>query len=110
MLGGNDRRLAQTQSHDSALDQVRSRIGARVRLGKPFAQDCMSIAIDFDVQGKATYDALSAFGTRTSIRDLVRLLERAKENAKGAIEMRHVELTIMELFGDPQAVKLLVIA
>jgi DNA transposition AAA+ family ATPase len=108
VLSGNDKRLAATQSHDSALEQIKSRIGARVRLGKPFAEDCRDIAIDFNVEGRDAHAAVASFGIRTSIRDLVRLLQAAGRVATaGTIQLRHVEQAIMTVYGDPAALDLL---
>ncbi len=40
VLSGNDQRLAQTKSHDSALGQIARRIDWRIQLGQPTTEDC----------------------------------------------------------------------
>jgi DNA transposition AAA+ family ATPase len=74
VLSGNDKRLARTRIHDSALDQIVSSLGFRVELDVPLEEDCRDIAIDFNLEGTEAYQTLAHFGRQTSVRDLVRLL------------------------------------
>lgn len=110
VLSGNDKRLAKVKSHDTALNQVKSRIGARVTLKSPYPQDCQSIAIDYNVEGREAYEALAAYGGQTSLRDLVKLLKASGRctQGQGSIQFRHIEQALMTLNdGDRRALKLL---
>lgn len=110
VLSGNIERLARTKSHDSALEQINSRIGMRVRLGKPFPEDCRDLAIEFNVEGKDAYAAVEAYGARTSIRDLVKLLEVAERitGGVGSIKLGTLEHALLTLNGDQDALSLIV--
>jgi len=110
VLSGNDKRLAKIKSYDTALDQIKSRIGARVTLRSPFPADCRNIAVEFNVEGKDAYSALETFGGKTSLRDLDILLRasvRATQGA-GSVQLRHIEQACLTLHdGDRKALKLL---
>lgn len=107
VLSGNDKRLAQTKTHAPALDQIVSRIGVRVRLGKPASDDCTRLAEAFGVADTRAVAALANYGQNTSLRELSRILEMATTDG-GTIEFRHVEQRV-RLFhgGDRKALKLL---
>ncbi len=109
VLSGNDKRLARTRIHDSALDQIVSRLGLRVELGPPTEEDCRNIGIDFNVEGKDTYEALRKFGRQTSVRDLVRLLTFAEQlrGASGSIQMHHLKTAFLTIYGNKKDLKLL---
>lgn len=107
VLAGNDARLARTRSHDSALEQITSRIGLRVRLPRPTAEDCSAIAKAFGVGDDRALAALSAFGQGTSLRDLSRILEIITLGG-GPVARRHVEQAVRSVHGhDAAALKLL---
>jgi DNA transposition AAA+ family ATPase len=108
VLCGNDERLARTKSHDSALEQVKSRIGIRVKLGKPLPEDCRDIAVEFNVEGKDAYAALETFGCQTSLRDLVHVLEIASvvTGGVGSIQLRHIEQAALKKYDDRNTLKL----
>lgn len=110
VLSGNDKRLARTRSHDSALDQIVSRLGPRVDLGPPLEEDCRNICIDFNVEGRDAYDALASFGRQTSVRDLVRLLVFAEKinGSAGSIQMHHLKTAFLTIYGNKRDLKLLV--
>ncbi len=109
VLCGNDERLAKTNSRDSAIDQIKSRIGVIRKLGKPLPEDCRDIAIEFNVEGKDARTALETFGCQTSLRDLVRVLEIASviTGGFGSIQLRHIEQATLKKYGDPSALALL---
>jgi DNA transposition AAA+ family ATPase len=72
---GNRTLLKRTRAVDAAFEQIESRVARRLELATPEDEDFESIAVDFDVSGKAAYRACVAFGrTTNSIRELVRLL------------------------------------
>jgi DNA transposition AAA+ family ATPase len=107
VLAGNDKRLAQTRSHDTALEQVTSRIGFRVRLPRPSAEDCRQLAEAFGVAETRALTALSAFGQGTSLRDLARILEIVTLG-NSTVALRHVEQAVRSVHGhDAAALKLL---
>jgi DNA transposition AAA+ family ATPase len=106
VLAGNDKRLAQSRSHDSAIEPIISRIGVRVRLAKPLPEDCHKLCEALGVRERNAVAALAAFGQRTSLRDLARILEIA--GTGGAVGLRHVEQAVLSVhFGDRKALKLL---
>lgn len=108
VLCGNDKRLARTKSHNTALDQINSRLGIRVELGKPPAEDCRAIAVEFNVEGADAYRALETFGSATSLRDLTRVLEIAEMiNPGGGIALAQIETAVIKQYGNPDALKLL---
>ena len=49
VLSGNDHRLAQSKSHDSAIGQIARRIDWRIRLGKPSKEDCEAFCAEYNV-------------------------------------------------------------
>jgi DNA transposition AAA+ family ATPase len=55
VLSGNDKRLKQTKTGDVALAQIGDRIGVRVSIWPPFPEDCQSLAVEFNVEGKDAY-------------------------------------------------------
>lgn len=110
VLSGNKERLAKERREDRpALDQIWSRVGHRVTLAPPSSTDCRDIAISHNVEGKECYDALAWFGGQTSLRDLCKLLDRARLVAgpSGTIRLPHVEAALLALRGSRDALKLL---
>lgn len=109
VLSGNRERLAKSARDAGALDQIESRIGMRFRMERPSPEDCASIGIEFNVEGREAYAALAAFGGRTSVRDLVRLLQICAENTKsgGSIKLAELKEGVLALFGRRDELKLL---
>ncbi|QDG77336.1 AAA family ATPase [Labrenzia sp. PHM005] len=110
VLSGNDKRLARTRIHDSALDQIVSRLGFRIELGVPLEEDCRDIAVDYNVEGAEAYQALARFGGQTSVRDLVRLLvfaEKLKSQSSG-INLHHLKAAFLTIYGSKRDLKILV--
>lgn len=105
---GNRERLARTRASSGALDQIESRIGMTFRVDRPDYADCMNIGIEFNVEGTQAYDALAAFGARTSVRELVRLLVTcaAITGGRGSIRLPELKAGVQALHGRPDAVKL----
>lgn len=109
VLAGNRERLAKHKKSDLvALDQIKSRIGWRVHIGAPTPADCTLIATAYNVEGLEAYHAIAAFGRKTNLRELVRLLKEAKSMASGAgISLRHIETAALAIFGGRDALRLL---
>ncbi|MEP4768252.1 MAG: AAA family ATPase [Roseibium sp.] len=110
VLSGNDKRLARTRIHDSALDQIVSRLGFRVELGSPLEEDCRDIAVDYNVEDTEAYKALAHFGRQTSVRDLVRLLVFAEKlkGQSGSINLHHLKAAFLTIYGNKRDLKLLI--
>lgn len=108
VLSGNRERLAKSSRDAGALEQIESRIGMRFRMERPSPDDCTNIGIEFNVEGSEAYAALAAFGGRTTVRDLVRLLLICVENTKGSGSIKLAELKegAQALFGSRDALKL----
>lgn len=110
ILAGNRERLAKIQTRDAAaLEQIRSRIGWRVHLGPPSPDDCRSIGVEYNVEGKDAYAALVCFGGATNIRELVRLLREAKvcTGGVGSVQLRHIEAAVLSIYGTRDALMML---
>ncbi|PWB83097.1 MAG: hypothetical protein C3F11_08365 [Methylocystaceae bacterium] len=77
---GNPSLLKKARAGEAAsFAQIDSRLARQLPLAPPEDEDFESIAVDFDVSGKAAYRACVAFGRMTgSIRELVRLLNDAR--------------------------------
>jgi len=109
VLSGNRERLAKSARDAGALEQIESRIGMRFRMERPSPEDCANIGVEFNVEGREAYAALTAFGARTTVRDLVRLLLICVENTKGNGSIKFAELKegVFALYGNRDALKLL---
>lgn len=110
VLCGNGERLAKERKADrAALAQVWNRVRPTYRIDPPDADDCRTIAIEFDVEfDHATYAALAAYGGRSSVRDLVCLLGEAKAYASaGVIKLHHIETAVLTIHDSRDALKLL---
>lgn len=109
VLSGNRERLAKSPRDAGALEQIESRIGMRFRLDRPSPQDCTNIGVEFNVEGREAYAALAAFGARTTVRDLVRLLQICVVNTNGSGSLKLPELKegVLTLYGTRDAFKLL---
>ncbi|WP_420414925.1 hypothetical protein [Roseibium sp.] len=110
VLSGNDKRFARTWIHDSALDQIVSRLGFRVELGVPLEEDCRDIAVDFNGEGAEAYQALARFGCQMSFWDLVRLLLFAEKlrGQSGGISLHHLKAAFLTIYGSKRVLKILV--
>lgn len=110
VLVGNGERLAKERRDERpALDQVWSRVRPTYRIDPPDADDCRSLAIEFNVEfAPENYAALAAYGERTSVRDLVCLLDEARATASaGMIRHAHIRTAVMTIHGSRDATKLL---
>ncbi|WP_348639894.1 AAA family ATPase [Rhizobium sp. FY34] len=110
VLGGNSERIISSGKKDvKALQQIEDRIGMRVALPALDGRDCVEIGAAYGVEGMDAYKAISAFGTQTNVRALVRLLQYAKRLAGGtaAIHIHHLKSAVPALYGKADALKLL---
>jgi len=109
VLSGNNERLAGKKEDRGALQQIESRIAMHTQLDRLSAQDCERLAVAFNVEGVDAYRALSSFGCKTSVRELVRLLEECERivNGAGGIRLHHVESALMGLSGASKKLELL---
>ena len=105
VLSGNTERLAGTRRDEAAIEQINSRIGVHVKIGSPLPEDCVSIGVEFNVEGKDAYDVLKAYGCRSSLRQLVQLLEIAEglSGGLGSLQLHHLEQAALMKHGDPNA-------
>lgn len=111
VLVGNRERLAQTRRDAAALEQIESRIGMRFRIGRPSVQDCRSISLEHRVEGLDAYAAIEAYGSRSTVRKLVRLLEVCAAQAdNGAIKLTDIKIAVRLLHPDIQNPEKLLIA
>lgn len=96
VLAGNKERLARTAASAGALDQIESRIGMRFRIDRPTPADCTSIGVEYNVEGRDAYTAIEAYGVRSTVRKLVRLLEVCAEatGGKGGIKLPEIKEAI----------------
>ncbi|WP_424361813.1 AAA family ATPase [Methylocystis parvus] len=83
LICGNEHLLKRTKASGAAFDQIDSRIGKRIHLSRPTREDFETIAIDFDVFGVDARNACAAYGAKNSIRDLISLLQTARDFAEG---------------------------
>lgn len=77
-------------------------------IGKPSRSDCRDIGVSFNVEGIETYEALTAFGMSTSLRELVDLLQKAEviTGGEGSIKYTTLEAALLH-YGGESALKLL---
>lgn len=101
VLSGNNQRLASTKKDRVAAAQIYNRLGCVIRVPAPSADDCQSVGVEYNVEGKDAYAALIHYGARTSLRDLFRLLDHAKASRScgGSVRKEHLELAVMLLHG-----------
>lgn len=110
VLCGNGERLARERVSDApALRQIWNRVRPTFHIDPPDADDCRAIAINFNVEfAPATYEALAAYGDKTSVRDLVWLLADARAVAgAGVIKLHHIETAVLTIHGGRDALRLL---
>lgn len=105
VLAGNVEKLTKTRPAEmGSLDQIHSRIGLRVHLDTPTAADCRAIAVTFNVEGLDAYQELEAFGSRSNLRELVRLLVEAQEITEASgIRLPHIRAVAQALYGNRDA-------
>lgn len=78
VLAGNSVGLRRRSVDRIALEQIDDRIWHNVQVSKLSAEDCCSIGIEFNVEGKDAYAAITTFGLKSNARQLVRLLTYAR--------------------------------
>ena len=108
VLSGNDHRLAQSKSHDSAIGQIARRIDWRIRLGKPSKEDCEAFCAEYNV----AFDQVSLItkiGQETSIDTIVKIITRAQIycGGVGQVKRQHLQPAISSIFNSKEAAKLL---
>jgi DNA transposition AAA+ family ATPase len=105
---GNSELLKPRRSTSAAFAQIESRIAKHVILTKPTEGDFQTIAIDFDVLGKDAHDACVNYGSNTSIRDLVAMLELARIHAgDGPLRIHEIRSAVAMKKGGANSLKLL---
>lgn len=110
VLVGNGERLAKEPKDDRpALEQIWNRVRPTYVIDPPDLEDCRAFAIEFDVECKQpTYAALAAYGAKTSIRDLVCLLQEAREvRGAGIVTLEDIRTAVLTIYGRRDALKLL---
>ena len=94
ILAGNQERLKATQVEKTALDQIQSRIGAKVSVqDHPTPKDCEKIGVTYNVEGKDAYNWLRNIGRSYSLRELTRVLDFCHDmtGGKGGIRLHHLQ-------------------
>ncbi|MGG7517671.1 AAA family ATPase [Allorhizobium undicola] len=92
VLAGNAERLAGRAKDANTWEQIESRISIQRPLPGPSRRDCDLIGSAYNVEGKDAYAALAAFGMRTNLRDLTKLLQFAAGLTGGTgIRLKHLE-------------------
>jgi AAA domain len=109
LLCGNSESLAdRSKLSRQAIEQLRQRMLMCAVIGKPSNRDCRDIGVSFNVEGVETYEALTAYGMRTSLRELVDLLQKATviTGGEGSIKRATLEAALLH-YGGESALKLL---
>jgi len=92
VIAGNAERLAGRAKDANTWEQIESRISIQRHLPGPSRRDCDLIGSAYNVEGADAYEALAAFGMRTNLRDLTKLLEFARGLTGGTgIRLKHLE-------------------
>jgi DNA transposition AAA+ family ATPase len=101
ILCGNAERLFSGRMHKAALLQIDSRIGAKFETHGLTAEDCDSISIDFNVEGKEARELVKRFGMAVEFRRLADLLREATRatGGRGSIQLRHLQIAMASLSG-----------
>jgi AAA domain len=109
LVCGNSETLAsRSREAKLATEQLRQRLSLRFEVGKPTYRDCREIGLLFNVEGKEAYAAISAYGCRTSLRELVDLLQKAAIITGGIGGIRHQSLeTALIAYGGEKSLPLL---
>ena len=107
IMSGNGERLAKSRVDRNAWEQINSRLGMRVQLPPLNEQDCIEIGTAFAVEGMDSYRAITAMGTQTSVRELIRVLEQAKVLTVGGsgIHLQHINQAVLAIYGTSDALK-----
>lgn len=105
ILAGNTVGLRRRSIDQIALEQIDDRIWHNVRVSELSADDCRSIGIEFNVEGKEAYSAIATFGLASNARQLVRLLSYAKAltQGQGSVQLRHIESALLARNGNDAA-------
>ena len=109
ILAGNTVGLRRRSIDRIALEQIDDRIWHDVRVGELSAEDCRSIGIEFNVEGKDAYSAIASFGLKSNARQLVRLLTYAKAltQGQGSVQLRHIQSALVARTGNGSDLELL---
>lgn len=109
VVAGNEERLAGSKKDAETLAQIESRILPRRHLSGPSRCDCELIGASYNVEGKAAYDFIAAFGMATNFRALIQLLEVAQRLNGGTrgICQQHLEAGLRFLNPTPETLKLM---
>jgi DNA transposition AAA+ family ATPase len=113
LLCGNTEALAnRTRESRQAMEQLRQRLLMRREIGKPSAADCRNLGMIFNVHFETgntrAFDAIEAYGTQTSLRELAYLLQQAAilTGGTGSIRVPQLEAALM-VFGGEKSLHLL---
>ena len=109
VLAGNTVGLRRRSVDVIALEQIDDRIWHNVTVSELSAEDCCSIGVEFNVEGKDAYSAITAFGLGSNARQLVRLLTYAKAltQGQGSVQLRHIESAVLARNGNGSDLALL---
>lgn len=92
ILAGNAERLSGKAKDATTWEQIETRISIQQFLAGPSRRDCELMGSAFNVEGADAYEALAAFGMRSNLRDLTKLLEFAAALTGGTgIRLHHIE-------------------
>jgi hypothetical protein len=109
VLAGNSVGLRQRKTDRAAIEQIDDRIWHNVAVSPLSQEDCRSLGVEFNVEGRDAYDAVTSFGQAKNAWQLVRLLTNAKALTQGvgSIQLRHLEQALIARNGDGKDLRLL---
>ncbi|MEN3794584.1 AAA family ATPase [Fulvimarina sp. MAC3] len=109
ILAGNERGLASGRGRPAEdLEPITSRLAIRIKIEGCSKRDCELIASKHGVEGMPAFRACVAYGAAHNLRELVSLLEIARQMATGpSIDESAVHHAAMVKHGKKEAVKLL---
>ena len=108
IIAGNGELLKRSRVQAAAFAQIASRCAKQVHLKQPLKDDFESLMIDFDVYGQVARDAGVNYGLATSIRELVQMLEVAKNLAGQApVGVPEMQRAAIYVRGGNHALKLM---
>ena len=92
VLVGNFSRLRSTKSDAHTLEQITTRIWKKVKLDEPVRQDFIEIGDNYGLSGEASYEELIRLGHDTCIREVVQVLETARDlrGPNGMLNVEHL--------------------
>lgn len=100
VLCGNPAAIKRTNAAAAAFDQIADRVSKWVELGRPPPEDIRDVAMSWGVEGNKAFEAVIAYGRRTSLRSMVRLLKMCNSiTAGGPIHYEHL-CAALEFFTD----------